>query len=343
MRSGRLTGWRTALLAAGALLLAACGSGGGGASGDSDALVLYNAQHRDLMEEMVAGFTAQTGIEVKVRKGDDSEMSNQLVQEGDRTPADVFVTENSPAMALVAREGGFAKVAPATLAQVPPRFAAADGSWVGFAARATVFAYNTTQVKAAELPASILDLAKPAWKGRFGFSPSGADFQAIAAAVLALEGEAGAKAWLAGLKANGVVYNGQVPLLAAVDAGEVPAAVLYHYYWHKDRAESGANSDSTALHYFGKQDPGAFVSVSGAGVLKASDRPDEAQQLVAYLTSRAGQEVLAKSSALEYTVASDVPAAGVLKPLSSLAAPDVAVGDLDGPATVALMQQVGLL
>ena len=50
----------------------------------------------------------ETGIKVTLRKGGDMELGNQIVQEGAASPADVFVTENSPAMALVDAAGLFA-------------------------------------------------------------------------------------------------------------------------------------------------------------------------------------------------------------------------------------------
>ena len=72
-----------------------------GCSNDSDKLVIYNAQHAELIEPIAKDFTEKTGIEVEVRNGSDLEMANQLVAEGDASPADVFLTENSPAMSLV--------------------------------------------------------------------------------------------------------------------------------------------------------------------------------------------------------------------------------------------------
>jgi iron(III) transport system substrate-binding protein len=348
---------RTVALAAGFLAVALTTAGCGGASEDtttdvSDAtaqppgdttLTLYNAQHESLMQELVAGFTEETGIEVEMRNGDDFEMANQIVAEGDKSPADVFVTENSPAMTLVASKGGFAPIDDATLEQVPAEMAPDDGSWVGFAARSTVLAYNTTKLQEANLPQSILDLADPTWQGRIGFSPAGADFQAIVSAVLAEQGEDATLEWLKGLKANGKVYQGNSKVMQAVNAGEIDAGVIYHYYWFKDQAESGENSNNTELYYFGSQDPGAFVSVSGAGVLKASDNQEEAQQLVKYLTGEAGQTILAESDSMEYPIGKQAPANPELKPLNELEAPTVELSSLNGPKVVELMQEAGLL
>ena len=97
------------------------------------------------------------------------------------------------------------------------------------------------------------------------------------------------------------------------------------------------------LHLFGNQDPGAFVSVSGAGVLASSDHQDEAQQLVNYLTSPDGQKRLAGSTALEYAVGDGAASADVLPPLDTIEAPKVDPGSLNGPEVTKLMQDVGLL
>ncbi len=328
-----------------ALGLAACG-GGDSTSGSADSkptLTLYNAQHEDLMKLMVDGFTKQTGIKVQMRSGEDFELANQLVQEGPASPADAFVTENSPAMTLVDAKGLFVKVGPEALSNVPSRYTPSDKEWVGFAARSTVFAYNPSAVPQGDLPASLLDLADPRWKGKIGVAAGGADFQAIVSAVLALKGEAATEQWLKALKQNAKIYQGNNSVMKAVNTGEIAGGVIYHYYWYKDQAEAGDNSKNVKLHFFGHQDPGAFVSVSGAGVLRSSKHQDEAQQLVAFLTSEKGQQILADSDALEYTVGSDVAANAALPPLKGLDAPTLDVASLNGPKVVDLMQQAGLL
>jgi len=319
------------------------GSGSSAGSGSGGAIVVYNAQHEDLVQEMVAGFTKATGIAVTLRNGDDAELGNQLVQEGKASPADVFLTENSPSMALVDRAGLFTKISASTTANVPAAYRPSTGDWTGWAARATVFAYNPAKVQASALPASILDLAEPKWKGRVGIAAGGADFQAIVSAVLSIEGQDKTKAWLDGLKTNAKVYQGNTAIMKAVDAGEVDSGVIYHYYWAKDRAESGANSKNVQLLYFGKQDPGAFLSDSGAGVLASSKHQADAQKFVDYLTSKAGQQILAKSAALEYAIASGVAPNVALKPIADLQAPTVDPASLNSATVVTMMQQAGLI
>jgi iron(III) transport system substrate-binding protein len=306
-------------------------------------LTLYNAQHEELINAMVAGFTEETGIKVDVRSGKDFDMANQIVAEGDSSPADVFITENSPAMQVVESAGLFAPVDAGTLAHVPTAFAPSNGNWVGVAARATVLIYNTDMLSESELPTSIMDLSAPAWKGKFGVAAGGADFQAIVSAVVAVEGRDAAATWLAGVKTNAKIYQGNGATMRAVNAGEIAAGVIYHYYWFGDQAESGENSSNTQLHYFQNHDAGGFVGVSGIGALKSSKHPVEAQMLLEYMTGEAGQQILADSDAFEYPVNSNVPAHAKLKPLSELSMPTIDIGTLNGPEIVALMIEAGLL
>ena len=102
---GSIMGWRGRVAAA-AVAVTALGpvsgcSFGGGSGGSGSELTIYNAQHEDLVKTMVEGFTKETGIKVTLRNGGDFELGNQIVEEGSASPADVFLTENSPAMTLV--------------------------------------------------------------------------------------------------------------------------------------------------------------------------------------------------------------------------------------------------
>lgn len=328
----------------------ACSSGdaGSGSPSGEDAkpsgeITVYNAQHEELTQEWADEFTAKTGIKVTLRNGDDSELGNQIVQEGSASPADVFLTENSPAMSLVDNADLFTPVDAATLKNVPEQFRPSSGNWTGIAARSTVFAYNPSLLKANELPASLLDLADSSWKGRWAASPSGADFQAIVSAFLELKGKAATSSWLSSMKDNSVAYKSNSTVLKAVNAGEIPGGVIYHYYWFGDQAETGENSSNTKLHYFKNQDPGAFVSVSGGGVLDSSDNAEAAQAFLAFVTGKTGQGILHSGSSFEYPVASGVPANDALVPLEELHAPTIDPSKLNSTSVTDLMTQAGLL
>ncbi len=303
-------------------------------------LTVYNAQHENLTTAWATAFTAKTGIKVELRNGDDSEMANQLVAEGGSSPADVFITENSPAMNIVDNADLFAPIDAATKAAVPAAYVPSTESWVGVAARSTVFVYNPTLLGESDLPKSLMDLADPAWKGKWAAAPGGADFQAIISAVLKLKGTDATAVWLKSLKDDAAVYQGNTAVMKAVNSGEVASGVIYHYYWFGDQAGTGENSKNVKVMYFGAQDPGAFVSVSGAGVLASSRQQAAAQQFVAFITSTEGQKIVA-DTVFEYPISGDANPA--LKPLTSLDAPVIDPATLNGPDVIQLMTDAGLL
>ena len=313
------------------------------AAAQSEVLLVYNAQHANLTQAWANAFAGETGIKVTIRNGSDSELGNQFVQEGSGSPADVFLTENSPAMVLVEKAGLFAPLSADILSQVAEPFRPASSGWVGVAARVTVFVYNKNKLSPAQLPKSLLDLSDPAWKGRWGASPAGADFQAIVSALLELKGEAATASWLKAMKQNAVPFRGNVAALKAVNSGEVEGAVIYHYYYFGDQARTGENSKNTALHYFRNRDPGAFVSVSGGGVLASSKLPAQAQAFLKWISGKGGQKILRTGDAYEYAVGIGAESKPALVPLADLQAPSVDPSKLNGKKVFELMMQAGLL
>lgn len=313
------------------------------AAENDEGIVIYNAQHENLVKSWVDGFTKETGIKVTLRNGSDTELGNQLVQEGKSSPADVFLTENSPSMVLVDNADLFAPLDNATLAQVPSDYRPSHGRWIGIAARSTVFVYNPTKFTDAQLPKSLADLAKPEWKGRWAASPSGADFQAIVSAYLELKGEKATQEWLKGMKENFTAYKGNSTVMKAVNAGQIDSGVIYHYYRFVDQAKTGENSNNTKLYYFKHKDPGAFVSISGGGVLASSKHAKEAQAFIQWITGKSGQEVLRTNNAFEYAVGVNAASNDKLVPLKDLDAPKVDAAKLNSKKVVDLMTQAGLL
>ncbi|MDV5630998.1 iron ABC transporter substrate-binding protein [Enterobacter cloacae] len=313
------------------------------AADNNEGIVVYNAQHENLVKSWVDGFTKETGIKVTLRNGDDSELGNQLVQEGSASPADVFLTENSPSMVLVDNAKLFAPLDAETLKQVPVEYRPAHGRWIGIAARSTVFVYNPEKLSEQQLPKSLMDLAKPEWKGRWAASPSGADFQAVVSAMLALKGEQATLEWLKAMKANFVAYKGNSTVMKAVNAGQIDGGVIYHYYRFVDQSKTGENSKNTKLYYFKHQDPGAFVSLSGGGVLASSKHKAQAQAFIKYITGKEGQESLRTNNAFEYAVGVNAASNPKLVPLNDLDAPKVEPSTLNSKKVIELMTQAGLL
>lgn len=327
------------------VLLAALAVGCGDSSSDSGgSLTLYSAQHEPITEAFAKGFEEENGAEVKIRYGEDEGLASQIEQEGDASPADVFLAENTPPLEALSEEDLLAKVDGSTLAEVPSQYSSPNDDWVGVAARETVLVYNPDLVSEGELPASILDLVKPEWKDKLAIAPSEPDFVPIVSAIEKLEGKAAAKSWLEGFADNAKRYNDNEGIIAAVGSGQVAAGIVNHYYWFEAAAEEGKDKIASELHYFGNEDPGALINISGAGALASSNEPDLAQEFLAYIVSEEGQTAMTESGDWEYPLNAAVAPPPGLEPFSSLEPPKVSPADLgDGSAPLRLMQEVGLL
>lgn len=308
-------------------------------------LTLYSAQHQQSVDMVINAFTKASGIEVRSHHGEAPEIAAQIIREGARSPADVYFTENSPELVLLAEKGLLSKVSPKTLAQVPAKYSAPGGEWIGVLARENVLAFNPKMVKEADLPASLLDLGQPAWKGKVAIAPSDADFLPLVKAVAEIRGRPAALAWLKGLKANAQVFDDDEGVVAAVERGASATGVINNYYWARLRTEQGADRTVSQIHHFSNGDVGALINVSGAAVLKSSRNQEAAQKLVAFLVSKQMQEVLAKSDVdFEYPLADGVAPNPLLKPFDQLQPPPLTVAQLgDDRESARLLRQAGLL
>ncbi len=277
-----------------ASLLAGCG----GSSGPS--IVVYNGQHPQLTQALVAAFTKQTGIRVNMRTNDSVVLADQLLSEGSHTPADVFIAENSPEMMMLEQHEFLAKLDAATLAQIPAKDDSPTGRWVGMALRVSSLVYDPALLGAAQLPRSVLDLAKPQWKGKIGVAPTDSDFPPLVGAVIAKFGTNAASTWLAGLKRNASLYQGDESLVAAVNRGDVATGLINQYYWYRLRLEIGKSSIRSALHYFPNGDVGSITNISGAAVIASSKHQGLAERFVRFLVSPAAQEIISSSDDFEY-------------------------------------------
>jgi iron(III) transport system substrate-binding protein len=316
-----------------------------GAMAQPTTLTLYSAQHEQVVDMLVAAFTAQTGIKVRVHTGEGPEIAAQILQEGDDSPADVFFTENSPELILLDEKGLLAPVAPATLKQIPSQYNATDGSWLGVLARENVLAYNPALIKQSALPASLFDLAAPAWKNRIAIAPSDGDFLPLVSAVIAQYGQAKAASWLDGLKANALIYQDDESVVAAVDRGAVATGIINNYYWARLETAQGADKTASKIYHFRDGDIGGLINVSGAAVLKSSPNQAAAQKFLAFLVSPAAQTALGQSEVdYEYPLLPGIPPNRLLTPFKQLQPPSIKASALgDDQDAGLLLQQAGLL
>jgi iron(III) transport system substrate-binding protein len=307
-------------------------------------LTLYSGQHEQTVDLLTKAFTKETGIDVKVHSGETPELASQLVKEGMSSPADVFFAENSPELELLSEKGLLAKVAPETLASVPAQDSGSASDWVGVFGRENVLAYNPGMVKEADLPASLMDLAKTEWKGKVAIAPTDADFLPLVGAVAAMKGRPAALEWLKGLRDNAMIFDDDEGVVAAVDRGAVATGIINNYYWARLRMEKGDKMQS-AIHHFAGGDVGGLMNVSGAAVLKGSRNQAAAQKFLAFLVSKPAQELVSKLNiTFEYPLAAGVAANPLLKPTAELQPPSLTLKQIgDDRDAAALLTEAGLI
>jgi iron(III) transport system substrate-binding protein len=341
----RLKKWGFAVgaLALTSLTLSACGS----ASSTQTTLTLYSGQHVQTTDALVSSFEkANPGISVSVRSDDEDTLDAQIVQEGSRSPADVFYSENSPALEYLQHRGLLAAVNASTLSKTPAKYNSPQGDWVGVSARVSVLIYNPTLIKKSALPTSVLQLASPKYKGKLAFAAGETDFQPIVTSVLQAYGKPATLAWLDGIKSNAGshLYADNETIAENVNRGVVAFGVINQYYWYRLRAEIGASHTHSLITYFAPHNPGYVIDVSGAGVLKSSKHQVAAQKFLAFLTSVKGQEIIAHSISFEYPIASGVTTAQPETPFAQLQPYPINIGQLGtGAAAISLLREAQLL
>lgn len=343
-----------ALLCSAGLLAAGCSSDStsatsssttaGGAAQEPTTLVMYSGQHEDLSKALADAFERETSIKVEVRSGDDAELANQLIEEGSRSKADVFLTEEPGPMAQLDSAGLLAPVDKSTLAKVDKRLVPGSGDWLPWAARVRVMLYNPNLIAEDKLPASIMDLADPQWKGRFAYAPSGA-FVTTVNYLINTIGEAKTLDWLKAIKENGINEQKNGKVRDSVEAGQHEFGLANHYYWYiLAREKGGADALQSRVHYVSGKDAGGLVLASGAGVLKSSKNQEAAQKLLAWLADPEGGQRIVAEDTPQYPTVAGVKSSYDIEPLADLDPPEFDQGDLDNSAAAKeLMVKAGIV
>lgn len=327
------------LLTAAVLLLTACGGEKAGAGSDGE-LTVYSGRAEKLVGPLLERFERESGIKLAVRYGDSAELAATLAEEGDASPAELFFAQDAGALGAVADAGLLAEIPAAARRKVDARWVDPEGRWVGTSGRSRVVAYSTERVKKEELPTSIFDFVKPEWKGRIGFPPPNASFQAFVSAMRLEVGDARTKRWLEGIKANEpTLLDNNIQTEEAIAAGEIDVGFVNHYYLGELKAERPGFP--VANHFLAKGDPGALVNVAGVGIVKGEDTAD-AQKLVDFLLGREAQEYFATKT-FEYPLADGVAAPPDLPPIAELQGPKIELGALGDQlrGTLELLDEVG--
>lgn len=336
----------TALLAAG--LLAGCGSASsGGSQGDGKSLTIYSGRDREYVQGLIALFQKENpDIDVKVRYGDTAELAATIREEGDRSPADLFFSQDAGSLGALQDTGLLSRLPSDILDRVPAEYRSPEGYWVGTSARVRVLAYDSRKLSESQLPRSVFDLTRPEWKGKVGWAPTNASFQAFITAMRLTAGEEKTLQWLEAMKANDArPYDKNSIIRDAIANGEIDVGLINHYYVLEAINEEGVDPKSypVKIHFFPAADAGSLINISGIGILESAGQKGNAEKFTSFVLSRQGQEYFARKVG-EYPLVPGVRQDPSLPPLSKVAHPNVDLTQLSQvQQTVELLQKAGVL
>ena len=332
-----------------ALLVTACGSqavptgatGSGSSEKSSEPLVIYSGRNENLVGGILSELETAVGSKVEVRYGSTAELAAQLLEEGSKTKADLYFSQDAGALAAVGRAGLLAPLESPLTERVLPEYVDEGGLWVATTARARVIVYDPRSAPEVAQFTRIDQVLDPKYKGKVGVAPTNASFQAFVTALRLQKGAEAAREFLVKLKANAKVYDGNGAIVEATNAGELSMGLVNHYYLHQLIAEQGPNAVKAKNKFLDNSaDPGSLINVAGVGVIKDSPQTGAAVKAVAFLLKPSSQEYMVKATS-EYPVVTGIAGPTGAPPVSQLEGAGVDLNQLgDLQPTLAMIDEV---
>ena len=309
---------------------------------DPGSLVLYSGRSEKLVGAVVEQFEAVTGIDVQVKYGKTFPVALMILEEGDKSPADIYWAQDRGGLGFMSAEGRLSKL-PADISDLAYDWAKPkDGSWVGLSGRARTLVHTAT-IADSDLPSSLEDLTDPKWKGKIGWAPTNSSFQTMITGMRAAWGEEKTRQWLADVQANEpIVYPKNTPQVAAAAEEEISIGMVNHYYLHRFIADQGDTFNARNL-YLNDGGPGSLIMVAGAGIVNTASNKENAEKFLKFMLSPVAQQYFT-GQVYEYPVVDGVKVHKFLNPIGDMTIPDLSMEDLsDLEGTQAILKELGIL
>jgi iron(III) transport system substrate-binding protein len=300
-------------------------------------LTVYSGRGEFLVGELVEYIESlYDDFTLNIRYGGSTDLVNQIINEGEGTPADVFYSVNSGSLGALASEGRTQELPDEVLDFVREEFRTDE--WVGTSGRARTVPFNTNALSEGDLPDDIMEY--PDVDADLGWAPSYGSCQAFITAMRLLEGEEATKQWIEGVLDAGITsYPDEFVACQAIADGEIDAAFTNHYYIQ--RVLDG-NPGAPIATSFTEGDAGAIFNVAGAAVTDAASDADLASNFVRHLLSGEAQDYFARTT-FEYPLIPGVEPIGDLPTIDELDVPDLDLTKLsDLEPTIDLMREAGV-
>ena len=311
----------------------------------ADPLVIYSGRKDKFVKPVVEAFEKETGIEVVLHAGGSTALLNKLKLEGDRTDADLFISNDAGNLHKGSEMQLFQPVSRDIAGIIPANYRAPDNTWLGLSARARMLVVNTEQSTTAFVN-SVFDLSDPRLDDKLAITHSGNESYIAGVTVYMLKvGKEVAADWLQGMKdnVNGSVFNKHSKIVNAVADGKKAIGLVNHYYIYRHLDKNPDAPIKVIIPDQGDDGMGVAWNVAGIAMSRYSKQSEAAKKFLAFVVSEQGQKMFAEVNR-EYPTRPGVPAAAEVPPLDSYKVADVPMSRLGElrDETLDLIEQVGM-
>lgn len=312
---------------------------------NDDALILYSGRSDKFVRPAINAFTEKTGIKVILHTASATALLNKLRLEGAQTQADVYMSNDAGNLQIGEDMGLFSDIPEHITALIPANLRSAQHKWLGLSARARVLVVNTHSTEAAFVK-SVFDLSDPKLKNKLAITHSHNESFIAGTTVYQLAaGEEKTRQWLQGIKINsaGEVFNKHSKIVTAVANGKKAIGLVNHYYIYRHLDKYPQAPIRIIIPDQGDSDIGLAWNVAGIAISKYSKKKAAAEQLIAFLVSKQGQQLFSEGNR-EYPTRIGTPSSHIIPPLKDIKIANVPMSKLGlyRNQTLDLIEAVGM-
>ena len=258
-------------------------------------VTVYSSRKEHLVKPLFDQYTAKTGTEIQYITDKAGPLIARLLAEKQNSPADILMTVDAGNLWMAQQNGLFQPLGSDVIKQnIPANLRSSSDQWTGLSVRARTIVYATDRVQPEDL-VSYEDLADPKWKGRLCLRTSKKVYnQSLVASLINTLGEAKTEAVVKGWVANLAAppFSNDTKAMEAVAAGQCDLTIVNTYYF--GRLMKSQPDTKLALFWPNQADRGVHVNISGAGITRFAKHPDQARDLLEWLTGTEAQGLLAE-------------------------------------------------
>lgn len=280
---------------------------------------IYSYRQPFLIEPFLEKFTEKTGVKTKVvfaKKG----IFERVKAEGEQSPADLILTVDIANLTAAAGKHDLAQPIESEVVEqnIPAQYIADDKKWLGLTSRVRVIATSKDRMPMADAPKTYEDLADPKYKGKICIRSGKNKYNvSLLASMIAAHGEAEAKKWLEGVKANLArkPQGNDRAQVKGIVQGVCDIAVLNQYYigkmLAKEEQKDWVDQINVIFPNQGEGERGSHANVSGVVLVKSAPNKANAIKLIEFLTGDVAQKMYAEAN-YEYPLNQSVSASDLV-------------------------------